>query len=753
MSNNEKINEKINEKSNEVSSGKNDGEKAKTYYQFLQLIASQKKYAQLKVDGKNWLHYLVLNLVQIEARNVSREDIRSDNKVTSKDTNILKAAIIQTIQKLIKLGISPYDRDNAGNTVFMLIPTTMDNLDNPTETRADNRFEQITNLLLSNTPPDYFGVEKQVKALNTFLTSVKANPNRDNHFLLLSGPPGVGKTELVKAYATLHSFDLKEFPRGDDKDCYVGKLEVRITKFFNQAKKSGSWVCLFMDEIDSLCPELTAHSGSGFDYNRVVNLIQMEITELRGSKVVLIGATNFMTRIKAAIKNRAGIPVIFSLPNLENRLEIIKHFLRLNKLEDISIIDRIAAATSGWSPRLIKSYLDRVQYSVEPEVKIIDATYATHATHTTDNLPILTNDDFIKHFEAMRELSIEEYAENGVYFTPPTLKDASRPIDIIPVDTIKLPLHSTSNSSPNSVSNMVALDKKVQTELETISHFLQEPSVYQSNGIQHIKLLLEGPPGTGKTLFAKTIADQTNTAFIYVDSTICQSHGIKTLRKSFEAATQNEKAVIFIDELDGVVHVPEATLFLQSALDGFRTKTNANLLVVIAATNHPRLIPDALLRRFSRVIVPLPNESQRYELLSFYFRKIKNIKLDTCLNDLPAAYKRLAKETAFFAASDIKEMIERAIRGFLVKNSKNKDLRFKLTDLLSACNAQTSEVMERIGSNASNRGKYPPSYFGDQAAQGIQGMQDISTSEAGTTTGSGTKIITNMRDRERLVRI
>ena len=115
-------------------------------------------------------------------------------------------------------------------------------------------------------------------------------------------------------------------------------------------------------------------------------------------------------------------------------------------------------------------------------------------------------------------------------------------------------------------------------------------------------IVLYGPPGTGKTSVAKAIANELGVPFIMaMGGDFMKSHvggGVESVKKLF-AAARRYRAVVFIDEIDGLGSRDRASgeearvinAFL-TELDGFRERD----LLVIASTNRYEALDEALVR-------------------------------------------------------------------------------------------------------------------------------------------------------------
>ena len=215
----------------------------------------------------------------------------------------------------------------------------------------------------------------------------------------------------------------------------------------------------------------------------------------------------------------------------------------------------------------------------------------------------------------------------------------------------------------------VAGQDEAKESLQEVVDFLENPGKYTTIGAKLPKgVLLVGPPGTGKTLLAKAVAGEAKCPFFSISGSdfveMFVGVGASRVRDLFEEAKKNAPCIIFIDEIDAIGKSRdsrygggnderEQTLNqLLAEMDGFDTSKG---LLVLAATNRPEVLDQALLRpgRFDRrIIVDRPDLKGRVDVLKVH---AKNVNMDETV-DLDA----IALATSGAVGSDLANMINEA---------------------------------------------------------------------------------------------
>ena len=224
-------------------------------------------------------------------------------------------------------------------------------------------------------------------------------------------------------------------------------------------------------------------------------------------------------------------------------------------------------------------------------------------------------------------------------------------------------------SKPSVLFKDVAGVEEAKMELQEIVEFLKTPERFTAMGARTPKgVLLVGSPGTGKTLISRAVAGEAGVAFYNVNGSefveMFVGVGAARVRDLFKEAKDHAPCILFIDEIDAVGRQRsntggngnderEQTLNqLLVEMDGFDKQSN---VVVIAATNRPDVLDQALLRpgRFDRrVMLDKPDIRGRLAILEVH-AKDKPFAEHVTLQDL-------ARQTAGFSGADLANVLNEA---------------------------------------------------------------------------------------------
>lgn len=155
-------------------------------------------------------------------------------------------------------------------------------------------------------------------------------------------------------------------------------------------------------------------------------------------------------------------------------------------------------------------------------------------------------------------------------------------------------------------------------------------------------VLFYGPPGTGKTFLAKAVATECKRTFFNITSATITSRFLgeseKLVTFLFQLAEQMAPSTIFFDEIDSIASQRGTSNEGESArrmkaqlltnIEGIGS-SSSNDVFVMAATNFPWDLDEALLRRFQkRIYIPLPDEEGRKTILKMKMEEFTDDTFD-----------------------------------------------------------------------------------------------------------------------------
>jgi len=454
--------------------------------------------------------------------------------------------------------------------------------------------------------------------------------------VLLHGPPGTGKTLMAKAVANEIDayFDTISGPEIMSK--YYGESEEQLREVFDEAEENAPAI-VFIDEIDSIAPKRGETQGD-VERRVVAQLLSlMDGLEERG-QVIVIGATNRVDAVDPALRRggRFDREIEIGVPDKEGRREILQvHTRGMPLVEDIDL-EQYAENTHGFVGADLESLtkeaamnaLRRIRPELDLESDQIDAD-------VLDKLQV-TEGDFK---EALKGID------------PSALREVFVEVPDVTWDDVG------------------GLEETNERLRETVQWPLDYPEVFEQMDMEAAKgVLMYGPPGTGKTLMAKAVANESQSNFISVKGPELLNKFVgeseKGVREVFSKARENAPTVVFFDEIDSIAgergrgvgggsEVSERVVSqLLTELDGLEELED---VVVIATTNRPDLIDNALLRpgRLDRhVHVPVPEEDARRKIFDVHTRS-KPLADDVDLD-------WLAEETEGYVGADIEALVREA---------------------------------------------------------------------------------------------
>ncbi|SIR89729.1 transitional endoplasmic reticulum ATPase [Haladaptatus litoreus] len=531
--------------------------------------------------------------------------------------------------------------DPAG-TVVVSDATTIEVSNHRTEHVSKEAEEEVESSAPMVTYEDIGGLEDELEQVREMIELPMRHPELFQQLgidppkgVLLHGPPGTGKTLIAKAVANEIDAHFQTISGPEIMSKYYGESEEQLRDVFEEAEENAPAI-VFLDELDSIAPKRGETSGD-VERRVVAQLLSlMDGLETRG-QVTVIGATNRVDAIDSALRRggRFDREIEIGVPDTDGRTEILQVHTRGMPLAEEIDLDEYAEKTHGFVGADIASFtkeaamtaLRRVRPQIDLAADEIDAEFL-------DTLEV-SEHDFRQAFRGIEPSALRE-----VFVEVPDI----------------------------TWQDVGGLEDTKERLRETIQWPLAYPEVFDELDLTTSKgILLYGPPGTGKTLLAKAVANESESNFISVKGPELLSKWVgeseKGVREIFSKARSNAPTIVFFDELDSIAGergqqtgdsgVSERVVSqLLTELDGLETLED---VVVIATTNRPDLIDDALVRpgRLDRHIhVPVPDEEGREAIFSVHTRD-KPLAGDVDL-------EWLAAETEGYVGADIEAVVREA---------------------------------------------------------------------------------------------
>ncbi|KAJ0001624.1 hypothetical protein NQD34_001420 [Periophthalmus magnuspinnatus] len=479
--------------------------------------------------------------------------------------------------------------------------------------------------------------------------------------VLLLGPPGVGKTQLIRSVAQEVGASLVMVHGPEIVGARPGESEEKLRAVFASARSmSEDGPCvLFLDELDSLCPR---RAGAAAAENRLVaQLLTLMDGMDQSDRFLIAAATNRPDSLDPALRRpgRFDREVVIGAPTLQQRRQILS--VLFEKIPVCSSVDaeELAQRTTGYVGADLSALCREAAMSSIRELAKGSGEQTVIMKHFTEALKIVG---------------------------PSCLRGSLGQIDLAPV-------------SWDQIGGLNDVKLKLRQSIEWP---LRYPDAFGRLGLSRSRgVLLYGPPGCAKTTLVRAAAASSHGAFLSVSGADLYSPYVgdseKALAQLFRQARSCAPCVLFLDEIDSLIGCRSSGAgssgvqtrllsVLLNEMDGVGLKTEERRgskrtdfeevcnseVMIVAATNRPDALDSALLRpgRLDHIIyIPPPDQESRLSILKVCTKPMP--VSDVCLEEL-------AQKTNFFSGADLENLCkEAALLALEEENMEASHIRHK----------------------------------------------------------------------------
>ena len=459
--------------------------------------------------------------------------------------------------------------------------------------------------------------------------------------LLLFGPPGCGKTMLMKALASELGVEMISIKCSDLMSKWYGESENRVADLLRTARERAPCI-LFMDEIDAIAKRRDMYTADDVT-PRILSILLSEMDGIdKSAGVIVIGSTNKPDLIDPALMRPGRLDKIIYVPppDFNERMEILHVHLAGRPVTGDIDLSEIAKRTERFSGADLANLVREA------------ATIAVRRSMMTGVDSLIAMDDFnqvtprIKPSISLRMISDYE-----------TMKlDYERKMHQVQRLERKVVVHW------DDVGGLTDIKQAIREYVELP---LTRPELMESYKIKSGRgILLFGPPGCGKTHVMRAAANELNVPMQIVNGpelvSALAGQSEAAVRDVLYRARENAPSIVFFDEIDALaskdsMRTPEVSRAVSQFLtemDGLRPKDK---VIIIATTNRPQTLDPALLRpgRFDKIFyVPPPDPPARQDIFRIH---MKGVPVDGAVD-----LGDLARRTDGFSGADIANCVDEA---------------------------------------------------------------------------------------------
>lgn len=194
--------------------------------------------------------------------------------------------------------------------------------------------------------------------------------------VILSGPPGVGKTMMAEAIAGQAGVPIIMISGPEIESPYVGVSQINLRNLFDAAKKNAPCV-LCVDEIDAIATKRFSSIDNSHAHaiNSKVNQL-LSLLSKENTGVIVIGTTNNYQLLDSAIvrPGRFDKHIYLPLPDFNDRVTILKIHTQSKKLDHSISLSNLSKLSAGFSGAKIAAWVNEAAlYASREKSNVITA--------------------------------------------------------------------------------------------------------------------------------------------------------------------------------------------------------------------------------------------------------------------------------------------------------------------------------------------------------------------------------------------